>query len=90
MQIDDLVKQSRLVGIEFFEDGSHKRLADKSATVGHTVLIAKTIQGTLLVFVEKNGNPMFAWRFFCHNEIDEKIISQIYNYFFIRQNKMQL
>ena len=58
--ICDLVEKRGLVGIQFFEDGSHKRFTNNSATVLHSVFLTKAIERTLLAFVQQDGYSMFA------------------------------
>lgn len=71
-----LVKQGGLVVIHFLEDSSHECLADKTASVYYAVLVTKTLQCSMLAFVEQDGYTIFAGLLFHHHsEIGNKLNS---------------
>ena len=61
-----LVEEGRLVGFYFLENGAHEYLSDEPTAVGDPVFVAETIQGSLLILIEKDGDFMFAGCFSCH------------------------
>jgi len=60
----DLVEESRLVGVELFENCPHERLTDKTAAVRHSVGIAEAVEGAQFTLVQQDRDAIFTGRLF--------------------------
>ena len=61
-----LIEQRRLIVFHLLEDSAHQRFANKATTVTYSVLVAETVQRTLLTLIEQDGHFIFAGLLLLH------------------------